>query len=372
MSRSILRPDSSTRAYVEPHNAAVNRAGTVLLGAFTFVFRKNAAGEWHRASDNILGAFIDPQARMRLLPSFVPPAAAASPRITVLDDSTFGVLVLQLTPGDAETRVRPVESVWFGQLRNGSWRDVRKITVPDSMHIRQESVSSLVRMPDGTLAWSAIVESGGRPRDIAVFKRVRQTWRSEVLPGLWAAYADLIHADSSQLMLAAVYSDKQLRADANSLFLWAEQPSWHELKKLVPGSATQIHQPVYRDGWLAWYGIRPDNSVGLYAALGPSGEPVQSIANDDDFPGHSPVLTRLRDRTIFVAEKDVEQRAKQILFFAADKSRILPAGESLLPFLMTPAVVKRDRNDFTLFGAVYDSTTRVPETMAVNFRLTCS
>jgi hypothetical protein len=265
-SRQQLRLDAQRAIYVEPEVLSASDDGNVLLvGTPSYLFTLGSDGVNRGEPGRVLGVVLPDTGYAREVSAPVDPARIRSVRAATRADGSWAVVFAE-TPSPTETDY--VAHLWFGVHDGRDWRRLEQIPIPSEGRLRAGGVSALARGAGDTLALAIPIHvtpphDGISHDDVVVFIFDGHGWSHEIAPVRSAAYAEPGYADGGWVM-ALVRPDTTLSPDRNSLFLYArEAGGWREIRKLAPGRAEPIHEPVLRldarnGGVLGWRALVTD------------------------------------------------------------------------------------------------------------------
>lgn len=257
ISRQRLTAAGGRPLYVEADAFVADGRGNVLLaGTPNYLWKISPQGEIiGLTADSVIGAVIARDGTAHLIPAPMSPEHIHAIRAAARPEGGWDVVFAEIfgPPDDSRTAAR----LWYGALHGGRWSALEELPMPRDVALNASFTSSLVRLGD-TLAWALTPAIGASRRDISLFQRVGGRWTHETVPTGTAVDVDLAYSDSLGLIAAVVQPDPTLMADGNSLLLWAGQPDWQIVRRLVHGDGEgRVHDPslVHAQGKLlaSWW-----------------------------------------------------------------------------------------------------------------------
>lgn len=280
MSRQAVSAVDGRELYVEPVEFSASREGRLLLaGTPNYVWTRDSGGTLAAvARDSIFGALVDDSGRARMIPSPIDPQLLSGIRAVARSDGTWSVVFAELRPGTRFPENETAARLWYGVLDGVTWSRLEQLPVPTEGELRSSSPSLLVQRGD-TLAWAVKLDVSANRTNIAVFVRQNGKWAYEVVPTGTAAYIALERSDAHGFVLAVAQADRAAR-EASAIFLWARDPNWRVLRRVVPGTGESLHFPALAlssgGGILSWLAVVTDSSSQRWEALAMLGELEQT------------------------------------------------------------------------------------------------
>lgn len=381
--RDPLVVEGGNRLYVEPYALEADDRGNALLaGRFNFLFEPQQDGQWLPAGEShILGALVPREGEARLVRSPVPTSRLGSIRVLPQGDGTWAVTFVEVEPTTEGSRASaPVARLWGGTYDGARWTTLDTLPRPPQADLHSATTSALISRGD-TLFW-AVRARQEHTFDVALFERRGGRWSSEIIPTRMMADMQLTYEDSVGLLLAVVQPDPALRADFNSLLLWARHPSWHVLRRLVHGYGEgRVYRPQFtrsvQGTTLTWMSSPASDTQGsrdeirtIRDFMDPTDRPRMVI---DSSAQHATVLT-LDDVSWWVTDHEpMGGGEKEIRFVRDQNGSPVLVGKLPNPYSTPFRAVALSRSTVVSSGALIEPPSRGGVvTLLLRFEVQCT
>lgn len=373
--------------YVEADAFVADGRGDVLLaGTPNYLWKISPAGEINGlTADSIFGAVIARDGTSRAVPAPIDPRLIHGIRAVGRPDGGWDVVFAEIPLSDRNARVDSVVNLWHGVFDGRQWVGLEEIPRPRDVPLHPQLTSSLVRR-EGSLAWALVPLTSYSSRDLVLFQRVDGRWTHETVPTRFAVDVDLSYSDSLGLLLAVVQPDPTLRADGNSLLLWARQPDWRIIRRLVHGYGEgRVNFPslVRIPGGLLASWSTPTASVSetrwqLLAKPvlldGEQDETAISLDADISLWSEVPPLIRSGGMPLWVTDHGAASEpgaASEIRIVSLTGREALEVGRAPSPYLMRLAAVEQRPGEVVVTGMEYQEN-RFAFSLLLRVRLECA
>jgi hypothetical protein len=241
--------------------------------------------------------------------------------------------------------------------------------------------SSLRRSAD-TLTWALPIEIPGVMPGVIVYERKRGRWRYEIVPTGYAQ-VDVAYSDSLGLLLAVRQADLEQQRDGNSLFLWARDPSWRVVRRVMSGTIEHVHKPslgfVRDEGMLSWEAEvhAPDGSRRreIHAMAGDIQHRNQTVVTVDSsvVPMHPFYVLQASGRfRLWISDHlrtSDRQREIRVVQQLGDSISVLAQFRN--PFIGSFGATVTDRDDVLVTGAIRDDEREIVTSLLLRLRVQC-
>lgn len=384
LSRHRLTVEGGRPLYVEADAFVADGRGDVLLaGTPSYLWKVSPEGEINGlTSDSIFGAVIARDGSSRVVPAPIDPRLIHGVRAAGRPDGGWDVVFAEIPPSDRNARVDSVVRLWHGVFDGRQWAGIEEIPRPGDVPLDPQFTSALVRR-EGSLAWALVPPTSYRPRDVVLVQRVDGRWIHETVPTGFAVDVDLSYSDSLGLLLAVVQPDTSLRSDGNSLLLWARQPDWRIVRRVVHGygegrvnfpSLVRTPQGLLAS-WLTASAAEP-----LWQLLarpvvlaGEQNEPAVSLDSDVSPWSEVPPLILSGGMPLWVTHHGTDNEttaANEVRYLSMAGGDALELGRAPSPYLMRLAVVEARPEEVVVTGMEYQEN-RFAFSLLLRMRLRC-
>ena len=331
VSREPLVVDRAREMYVEPVVVQPSGNRVLLAGTPNYLFQPGFPGMARDfVRDTAFGAVLEPDGSAHLVPapSQVDSRLIADPRALPLSGGGWEVVFAELKiPSDPQYQ-DTVVAYWYGVFDGRAWNSVERLPRPAEGLMEPNASSDLVQRGDTTAFAVPIGTSNGR--DVAIFERRAGQWSLDVLPTRRGAYPRLTFSDSLGMLLFLVRPDTTMRRDINSAFIYAKDPSWRALRKLLPGSPEPVHNPVVSrssSGPVLTWMVRFDGGGNrARAAIGPTERAITEVIALDSDVVHIATVRGFEGPPFWVADRVNAEGSREMRFVTTSGSTAVVAA----------------------------------------------
>lgn len=244
VSRRPLVVEDGRELYVEPNAFAASDGGNVLLiGSPTFLIARDSSGHGTPPIvDSVMGAVIRPDGTAHTVSFPIPSSQIGYVTALGRRDGGWDVAFAELRAGWTPSRPFPTDSItrlWHGVYDGERWKSVEALPSPPDSIVKLDFATTLTRYGD-SLAWALTGTTKDQYSATVVYQLRGSAWSYEMVPGAPdLAYLALGDDGRSGMQLAVVAADTSLPRpshDSNSLFLWQQRPSWHQVRRISLGN----------------------------------------------------------------------------------------------------------------------------------------
>lgn len=273
VSRQRITIAGGRQVYVEPVAVAAASTGLLVVGRPVYIWAQDQQGNaMLQPSRHAIGVIIDRYGEARIIPAPVNANLVSGIRAVTLPNGKWGMVFAELTP-PVDTTTVPKDlaaRLWYGIYDGSSWSKLDELPRPRNMELHPFLSSSLARNGD-SLAWAMTATTPAGNTDVVVIERRHQHWSFSTIPTQDAGYVDASYSKTLGLLLAITRGDPLIPAEGRSLVLYARQPQWKLIEKIVPGIPSGIHSPVFstttEQNSLSWLALVQDPAGARFAAV---------------------------------------------------------------------------------------------------------
>lgn len=375
--------ENNRRIYVEPSVISASPNGNVLIaGRHNYLFERTASGDWSTvAQDSIFGALLPQRGLGQSLRSPIPMRLVDGIHAVAQGDGTWVVVFAEVEPRGTDQPRGRVVRLWHGVVGSAGWRSLEQLPLPPGAVLEMSGASSLRQKADN-LAWALPIETPGRIPGVLLYERKGGRWYYELVPTGYAQ-VDVAYSDSLGLLLAVRQADLQQERDANSLFLWARDPSWRVVRRVMSGTIEHVHKPsldfTRGEGVLSWEAeVRaPDGSLRreIHAIVGDIQHPNSSVVTVDSsvVPMHPFYLLQGSKRFRLWISNHLgtgdRQRVIRVVQKLGDSMTVVAQFRN--PFLGPFGATVTDRGVVLVSGAIRDDERQIITSLLLRLRVQC-
>ena len=382
LSRHRLTVEGGRPLYVEADAFVADGRGDVLLaGTPSYLWKVSPAGEINGLTpDSIFGAVIARDGSSRVVPAPIDPRLIHGIRAAGRPDGGWDVVFAEVPLSDRSARVDSVVRLWHGVFDGGHWTAFEEIPRPGDVPLDPQFTSALVRR-EGSLAWALVPPTSYDPKDVVLVQQVDGRWTHETVPTGFAVDVDLSYSDSLGLLLAVVQPDTSLRSDGNSLLLWARQPGWRIVRRVVHGYGEgRVNFPSLvrtPHGLLASWSTASEPRWHLLAKAVVLDEEQNASATtlDSDISlwSEAPPLILSGGLPLWVTHHGTDSEgtaANDVRYVSLAGGEVLELGRTPSPYLMRLAAVEPGPGEVVVTGMEYQEN-RFAFSLLLRMRLQC-
>lgn len=357
--------------YVEPGAYAWSGGELLIVGRPTILWREKGPF----TADSVLGVVVESGGTLRFVES-------------PLDLRLVGMLKAIGRRGggwDLILAERPspmagdsIARLWHGVYDGRRWRSLTLLPVAPGMQPLALGASNLDRAGD-TLSWAVRVRNPADYTTNVQLLRLRgDRWSSELVPTGRAVYLALSHSTGGGLQLAVVAPDLTEMRDDNSLFLWAENPSWNVRRRVSFGARNgPAHYPTLVDSErpiLTWYADTEDGRQ-VRALADPLSESLDLVMTiDSSFADlGAPSSVRLRDRHhLWVSNHIAGTNTRSLRFVVSNPAGPATTQSFASPYRTSIRALGTGDSKFVVIGAQQDTASGGFHTSLIRARAVCT
>lgn len=339
-SQEPLVVDDGRLVYVEADAFAVSQGAVFLAGTPNFVTQMDAGGKVTGvAQDSIFGAVIGAEGRSFIVPSPVDVRLLTGIRAVGRDGGGWDVVFGEWVPSGASFP-DTVSRLWHGVFRDGAWTSLDTIPLPQEGALSGAFPSSLLRRGD-TLWISTTLQTPSHPPNVALFQYQDGAWTHELIP-TFHSQTELAHSPSLGLLLVVVQPDSTQMRDGNSMFIWAQQPEWRQIRRVVHGSVDgRVYNPRFTGGnrsVITW--ITPQEDSGhiwehhaVVAPLEDASGPVVTVDSMATATSTSMYVEPSAAQGFWVTQHEFNRTEAEIRLLGASGSKAVVIARTPSPYL---------------------------------------
>ena len=380
-SRTPLTVDGR-EMYIEPTVVLRSGPDILLAGRPNYLFDRGPLTVARDFTvDSVFGAIIDRQGRTRLVPAPIAPALVAFTRAIALPTGGWAMVFAELKRPWNPPAVDTIARLWYGEFDGTRWSALEQLPEVPGRLMDLEYGSELVRHGDSLYIAARVISRAANPGDMALFARHQGRWSVSLVPTIAAAYGELLPSDSLGLAMIVVQADRSLGSDVNSMFLYAKQPEWRILRKLVHGGSEPVYEPRLLSSpggmVLSWFildrgALPPTNRARAMIGLGDTRD-GQIVELDPDINHVTPVVDFTRF-PIWVTDHNAspQQRTLRFLTDSAGHPRELASIPN--PFTGFSAATALSASEILVSGPLFHADPARPRlvSLLIRMRVECS